>query len=153
MTQRTLVPEEELEDLRIHEIFSPDTFNHIIGFQARWRGHRIGAKITMSEECYRQYQNDPTHKLCIRELLIEEMRAQAARLRVPEEEPQRRLRARWTMEAEQDLRAMHNLDAEALMADLLASELNEEVTLVGNNRVWKQSKLDFFEINWKKEGF
>lgn len=78
----------------------------------------------------------------------------------------RRLRANWTMEAQQDLRAIHNLYAEDQLAQDIIFEINQEidqeilndlinindmpqlpdimldfsvfetVTLVGNNRVW-----------------
>lgn len=152
------VPQAELEDIRAVDIFSPDTFMHIVGIQCRWHEHRIGAKATLSEECYRRYQEDPTERLYITEMLMTELRRQAARLRPPLDPPQRRLRAVWSRDAQQDLRSMHNLEAEAMLTQLMGQELqgeiSENVTLVGNNRVWKGGyKPEFLEINWKKEGF
>ena len=131
---------------------------HIVGVQCRWHEHRLGAKITMSEETYRLYQNDPSERLFITEMLMSEIRQQAARLRPPLDPPQRRLRAVWSREAQQDLRAMHNLEAEAMMTQLMSRDLlsdtSENVTLVGNNRVWKKGwKPEFLDVNWMKEGF
>ena len=40
---------------------------------------------------------------------------------------QRKLKAVWSYEAAQDLRAFHNIDAEKALADTLAKEINEEI--------------------------
>lgn len=155
------VPQSELQDIRTVETFSPETFMHIIGIQCRWHEHSIGANATLSEECYRRYQNDPSERLFITEMLMAELRRQAARLRPPLDPPQRRLRAVWSREAQQDLRAMHNLDAEAMLTELmgleLQGEMSENVTIVGNNRVWqggyKGQRPEFLIVDWKTEGF
>lgn len=39
----------------------------------------------------------------------------------------RKLKANWTREAAQDLRAMHNIDAASQLSDLLAAEINAEI--------------------------
>ena len=39
----------------------------------------------------------------------------------------RRLKARWTMEAQEDLRSMHNLEAERELTQVLADEINKEI--------------------------
>ncbi len=39
----------------------------------------------------------------------------------------RKLKARWSMENQQDLRALHNADASAQLSDILAKELLAEI--------------------------
>jgi len=39
----------------------------------------------------------------------------------------RKLKAVWSMEAQQDLRVFHNLDAESKLVDILAKELLQEI--------------------------
>lgn len=39
----------------------------------------------------------------------------------------RRLKARWSMEAAQDLRAMHNLAAEGELCEIMSKAINEEI--------------------------
>lgn len=39
----------------------------------------------------------------------------------------RKLKAVWSMEAAQDLKAMHNLEAEAELTRMLAAEINKEI--------------------------
>lgn len=39
----------------------------------------------------------------------------------------RKLKAVWSMEAQQDLRIMHNIDAEALLTEMIAREINAEI--------------------------
>jgi hypothetical protein len=39
----------------------------------------------------------------------------------------RRLKARWSLEAEQDLRAMHNVEAESELSRILSTELMREI--------------------------
>lgn len=40
---------------------------------------------------------------------------------------QRKLKAVWSREAAEDLRAFHNLDAEQALTDILAKEINAEI--------------------------
>jgi hypothetical protein len=56
------------------------------------------------------------------------------------------LRARWTYEAQQDLRAFHNLNVEAELTDILASEMQREidVEVVRDIRNNNQSLYDAF---------
>ena len=39
----------------------------------------------------------------------------------------RKLKATWSMEAQQDLRAFHNIDAEQTLADIMAKEIQAEI--------------------------
>jgi hypothetical protein len=39
----------------------------------------------------------------------------------------RKLKAVWSMEAQEDVRAMHNIDAENQLASVLAKEINDEI--------------------------
>jgi len=55
--------------------------------------------------------------------------------------PHRRLRAMWTVEAQQDLRAWHNLESEFRLAQTLSAELMSTIN--------KETSL----CDWKKEGF
>jgi hypothetical protein len=55
--------------------------------------------------------------------------------------PHRRLRAMWTVEAQQDLRAWHNLESEFRLAQTLSVELMSTINK-------ETSRCD-----WKKEGF
>jgi len=41
----------------------------------------------------------------------------------------RRLKACWSIEAQQDLRSMHNLEAEKELTDFLAEEINREIDM------------------------
>lgn len=47
----------------------------------------------------------------------------------------RKLKARWTLEAQQDLANMHNVDVEEEMTDLLAYEIAAEIDLEIKNRI------------------
>jgi hypothetical protein len=69
----------------------------------------------------------------------------------------RELRARWSQEAVEDLRAIHNLDAEAVLTEMLAAELNQEIDqesrdIRGFFRSKKATRF-FRKVDWKKEGF
>ena len=41
--------------------------------------------------------------------------------------PNRKLKAVWSMEAQQDLKAMHNIDAEGALASIMAKEIQDEI--------------------------
>lgn len=58
----------------------------------------------------------------------------------------RRLRARWTREAEEDLRAYHNVDAESLLSALL-SEFDATYGALGGVPHAAE------RVGWLKEGF
>ena len=45
----------------------------------------------------------------------------------PVKRENRILKARWSMEMQQDLRAVHNINAEKALTDLMAKELQEEI--------------------------
>jgi hypothetical protein len=51
----------------------------------------------------------------------------------------RKLKARWTLEAQQDLANMHNVDVEEEMTDLLAYEIAAEIDLEIKNRIIKRA--------------
>jgi len=69
----------------------------------------------------------------------------------------RQLRARWSQEAVEDLRAVHNIDAEAVLTDMLAAEINQEIDgeLLRDLRGFTRAKrgIPWRKVNWKKEGF
>jgi hypothetical protein len=51
----------------------------------------------------------------------------------------RKLKARWTLEAQQDLANMHNVDVEEELTDLLAYEIAAEIDLEIKNRIIQQA--------------
>lgn len=57
----------------------------------------------------------------------------------------RELRVRWSREAAEDLRAMHNLNAEAVLTELLSEAINQEID--------SELGVNPRKVNWKKEGF
>ena len=55
------------------------------------------------------------------------------------------LKATWTLDAEQDLRSVHNLTAELRLCELMYEDIVRDLAYMQK----KESKT----INWKKEGF
>lgn len=72
---------------------------------------------------------------------------------------QKRMRARWTLEAQQDLYAYHGLDAEAELTAVLGDEIRREIDRnivddlygnVGGNVNWSQTKGETFDGSTKE---
>ncbi len=129
----------DFNNATVSDVFLPENFTHVIGMMVRHNGQKIGAKCTVSEDQYRRMQTAPEEKEMILDMLRDEIRRFASRL---PPEPIRRLRATWTMEAAQDLRAMHGLNTDMLMEELARD--------MGLSRRW-YGEAD--RVNWKKEGF
>jgi hypothetical protein len=68
----------------------------------------------------------------------------------------RELKARWSQEAMEDLRAIHNINAEAILTEVLAAEINNEIDdeISRDIRGWGRARrVTSRKVNWKKEGF
>jgi LAS superfamily LD-carboxypeptidase LdcB len=111
---------DEFINERVHDYFCTDTLQHIIAITAQHRGHRLGTKVLVSEDQYRRMQTSPEEKEEVLELLRKEIREFATRMNLPEI---RRLRAQWTMESQQDIRAMLNEEAARALAAQMAEDL------------------------------
>lgn len=121
----------------------PATGNIILGLTLDWEGRHYFASISTQPDFWEELQN-VNRKEELYQLLREEIQ-----LRIEEDvihPAPRRLRARWTYEAQQDLRAMHNFNAEAALTDILATELEHNCTH------WDEVQQNQ-KVNWKKEGF
>lgn len=141
----------DFTDEVVNEVFNPNNSMYIVGMTVIHQGRRLGSKTTVTPEWHDRIIINPIERRTVLEMLRCEIQRVANEL-YPEiehfnEAEHRHLRARWTREAQQDLRAMHNIDTEQALSQILANEFNREFDY--NATIMKNSQ----KVDWKKEGF
>jgi len=126
-------PETILKDVKQTVQFDPVTRTHVIGLSCQRDFYRIGVSAS-----YRNHEGiEPIHLKLIRERLEDELREI-----VTHDMQTRQLRATWSMQAQQDFRAIHNLEAEREIAAMMADEMRNY-----------EPDCPKEVLNWREEGF
>lgn len=128
-----------------HDSFCYDNGLHIVGLTTIVNGnHRLVARMTIAPEVY---ENPELMGLAM-STLHDELAAEVDKFKhtlLMVNQPVSNLRARWTMEAQQDLRAMHNLESEAALAQMLSREAMQNMV--------KGMRCVPVELKWQEVGF
>lgn len=128
-----------------HDSFCYDNGLHIVGLTTIVNGnHRLGVRMTVAPEVYENPELMGIAMSTLHDELAVEINKFKDALRLVNQ-PVRHLRARWTMEAQQDLRAMHNLESEAELAQILSREAMQNMV--------KGMRCVPIELKWQEVGF
>jgi len=146
-----------VDNFRIWRQTHPQNGMIIINMVADIDGRRFGVSSTVSPEMIENKVD----------VILDAMKKELMSIAMNVAEPTRRLRAVWTMDAQQDLRAMHNLNAELELTEILAAEIMDAMPEFTTRRQRAERDGRVFTlgrfgsavevtklaINWKKEGF